>query len=78
MIQSSESNLIPTEEVANILGCSKGHLDNLRSREMGYGGCSRPIPYIRIGRNIRYDRDVVLQYKKQITTHYGDLEAANG
>lgn len=48
--------LIDTRQVAELIGCTADSLDIARAKGSGYG---HDIPYLRIGRTIRYRPEAV-------------------
>jgi excisionase family DNA binding protein len=51
----SFSNLIDSKQAAQLLGCTKRKLENDRIKGGG-------IPFIKIGRLVRYDRQDLLEF----------------
>jgi hypothetical protein len=52
------SDLIPSKSVEQMLGLAVGTLAVLRCRQSGAG----LIPYVKVGRSVRYRRDDVEEY----------------
>lgn len=59
-MNSSNSDLMTTRELADLLRVTPGTIKIARSRGTGPGGFP-PFPYLRLGRNIRYRRDQVMR-----------------
>ena len=60
------SNLLTPEEVAEVTGLSKGTLAQWRSQKRG-------IPYLKIGRVVRYDPSEVQAYLERCRVSVSDL-----
>jgi hypothetical protein len=63
-------DLVNHEESAKFLGISSGYLANLRSMRVGLNGSSTPIPYVKLGSKVMYERRVLEAVRNSILTRF--------